>query len=249
MTKTVRLVVIPVVRKEKAGCNLECGDDDNTPSLADDELVNEALKQMHQLGKEDKCDVCCDNHIEQMTITHEKKDEVCLMSGPSWSVFVSLEDSAFDKLNHMVKLSWKQQTKGMNRIFGPCVRDKFMKDLKSCNEEICRHIITTSVARNEALLIPSQSDDQFVDAALRSAIVSKLLDSQQVRNLTAIRQSIALNDLLAIVHQQLLTCLPVRTQGGGRSGPQVVSRGAEDKHNAQVRNFKLLDSHLLSMIW
>ena len=204
---------------------------------------------MNQFGKdEDECDVHDDNHIEQMTITLEVKDEVSLLSGTSRSALMLFEDSVLNKWSHMVKLSWKQQTKGMNRIFGPCVRDKFMKDLKSCNEEICRHIITTSVARNEALLIPSQSDDQFVDAALRSAIVSKLLDSQQVRNLTAIRQSIALNDLLAIVHQQLLTCLPVRTQGGGRSGPQVVSRGAEDKHNAQVRNFKSLDSHLLSMI-
>ena len=76
--------------KRTNGSNLECGDDDNTPTLVDDEAVNnDALKQTNKLGN-DKCDVRRENHIEQMTITHEKKDEVSLLSGPSWSAFVSL---------------------------------------------------------------------------------------------------------------------------------------------------------------
>ena len=121
-----------VVGKEKTGSNLECGDNDNTPSLmVDDELVNDTLKQTNQLGN-NKCHVRCDNHIEWMTITHEKKDQVSFSSGPSWPAFVLLEDNVFDKLNHMVKLSWKQQTRGVNRILGPCVRDKFTKD---CNAD------------------------------------------------------------------------------------------------------------------
>ena len=83
-----------VVGKEKTGSNLECGDNDNTPSLmVDDELVNDTLKQTNQLGN-NKCDVCFDNHIGWMTITHEEKDEVILLSGPSPpSAFMLLEDS------------------------------------------------------------------------------------------------------------------------------------------------------------
>ena len=58
-----------------------------------------ALEQMmNQFGKdEDECDVHDDNHIEQMTITHEVKDEVSLLSGTSRSAFVLLEDSVFNK--------------------------------------------------------------------------------------------------------------------------------------------------------
>ena len=72
-------------RKRKTGQNLECSDDDNTPSLADDESVNEADKPV---GEGQKCDVRCGNHIEQMTITQEKKDEVSLLSGPSQPAFM-----------------------------------------------------------------------------------------------------------------------------------------------------------------
>ena len=92
------------------GCSLECSDNDNTPTLAYDELVNGALEQTNQLEK-DKCDVGCGNHIKRMTITHEKKDEVSLLSAPSQSTFLSLEDSVFNKLNHVVKSTWKQQKK------------------------------------------------------------------------------------------------------------------------------------------
>ena len=74
------------VGKEKMGSNLECGDDDNTPSLANDESVDDTLKQTNHLGK-DKCDVCRGNHTEQMTITRKRKDEVSLLSGPSRSAF------------------------------------------------------------------------------------------------------------------------------------------------------------------
>ena len=35
--------------------------------------------------------------LQMMTITHEKKDEVSLLSGPSRSAFVLLEDSVFNK--------------------------------------------------------------------------------------------------------------------------------------------------------
>ena len=149
---------------------MECGDNDNTPTLADDELVNDALKQMNQLGK-NKCDVSGDNHIELITIRHEKKDEVSLLSGPSWSVVVSVEDSVFDKLNHVVKLSWKQQTKGMNRIFRLCVRDKFMKDHKFCNEKMRRHVVTKFVAQDKMVLTPGMSNDQFVGMMSKSPIV------------------------------------------------------------------------------
>ena len=85
-----------VVEKEQTGSNLECGDNDDTPSLVDDESANDALKWTNQLGN-NKCDVCCDNHIKWMTITHGEKDEVSLLSGPSWSAFMLLEDSMFNK--------------------------------------------------------------------------------------------------------------------------------------------------------
>ena len=121
---------------------MECGDNNHTPTLAIDESVNDTtLKQTNVLGK-NKCNVCGDNQIKLMTIRHEKKDEVSLLSGPSRSTLVSVEDSVFNKLDHVVKLLWKQQTKGMNRILGLCVRDEFMKDCKFCNEKTCRHIVT-----------------------------------------------------------------------------------------------------------
>ena len=82
------MVTNPIVGKEKMGSNSECSDNGNTPSLTDDGLVNDAPKQTSQLGN-NKCDVCCDSCIEQMTITREKKDEVSLLSGPSQSAFVS----------------------------------------------------------------------------------------------------------------------------------------------------------------
>ena len=44
------LVTNPIVGKEKTGSNSECGDNGNTPSLVDDELVNDVLKQKNQLG-------------------------------------------------------------------------------------------------------------------------------------------------------------------------------------------------------
>ena len=92
---------------------------------------------------------------------------------------MSLEDSVFNKLNHVVKSSWKQQTKGMNRFFRPCVRDEFMKDYKFCNEKICRQIVTKCMARNEIVLMPGMSYDQFVEVTLKSPIVSKLFNSQR----------------------------------------------------------------------
>ena len=82
--------------KRKTGSNLECGDNDNTPSLADDELVDDALRQTNQL-RNNKCDVCHDKRTKQMTITHEKKHEVSLLRGPSPSAFVSLEDNVLNK--------------------------------------------------------------------------------------------------------------------------------------------------------
>ena len=80
MTKKARLVATPVVGKEKTDCSLECSDNDDTPTLACDELVNDALEQTNQLGK-DNCDVNFDNHnhIRQMTITHNKEDEAGLL--------------------------------------------------------------------------------------------------------------------------------------------------------------------------
>ena len=105
------------------------------------ELVNDALEQMNQLGKEE-CGVHADNCIGLMTFREEKKDKVRLLSAPSLPTIVLVEDSVFSKLNHAVKLSWKQQTKGMNRILGPCVRDKFMKDCKFCDEKTHRHTLS-----------------------------------------------------------------------------------------------------------
>ena len=114
-----------------------------------------------------------------MTITREEKDEVSSLSGPSRSAFVSLGDSVFSKLNHVVKLSWKQQTKGMNKILGLHMRDEVTKDCKSCNEKTCRHIVTKCMARNEIVLTPGMSYDQFVHVTSKSPIVSKVFNLQR----------------------------------------------------------------------
>ena len=177
-TKKATPTATEVIPKDKTGSGFKCGDNENTLSLADDKSVNDALEKRNQL-EEDTCDVHHDNHIEHMTITQEKKDEVSLLSGHSRSTLVSLENSVFKELSHGVKASWKQQTKGMNRIFGPCVRDEFMKDCKFCNDKICRHIVTKCMARNEIVLTPGMSYDQFVDVTSKSPIVSKLFNSQR----------------------------------------------------------------------
>ena len=160
------------------GHHFVCSDDANTASLVNDESENDALKQTRQLGK-NNCDGHRDNHIKLMTISHEKKDEVSLLSGPSQSTVVSLENSVFDQLSRGVKSSWKEQMKVMTRVFGWCVRDEFMKDYKFCNEKICRHIVTKCMARNEIVLTPGMTCDQFVDVTSKSPIVSKLFNSQR----------------------------------------------------------------------
>ena len=233
MTKKARPTANQVIRKEKTGSRFECGDDENTLSLADDESVDDALKQRKQLGK-DTCDVHRDNDIEHMTITLEKKNEVSLLSAPapSRSTLVSLENSVFNELSHGVKLSWKKQRKGMDRIFGPCVRDEFMKDYKFCNEKICRHIVTKCMARNEIVLTLGMSYDQFVDVTSKSPIVSTFFNSQrhQIQSkmrsvyigekFLVTRQSVALNDSLTIVHPLPFTRPIARTQGKGRHRPR-----------------------------
>ena len=201
---------------------------------ADDESVDDATKQREQLGN-DTCDAHSDNLIENMTITHEKKDEVSLLSAPpapSRSTLVSLENSVFNELSHGVKLSWKKQRKGMDRIFGPCVRDEFMKDYKFCNEKICRHIVTKCMAWNEIVLTPGMSYDQFVDVTSKSPIVSTFFNSQrhQIQSkmrsvymgekFLVTRQSVALNDSLTIVHPLPFTRPIARTQGKGRHRPR-----------------------------
>jgi len=162
---------------EKKKWALIC-DNDDTLIETDDGSVNDTLKQTNMFGK-NECNVGGDNVIKLMTIMHEKKDEVSLLSGPSRSTLVSVEDSVFNKLDHVVKLLWKQQTKGMNRILGPCVRNEFMKDCKFCNEKTCRHIVTKRMAQNEIVQTPGMSCDQFVDVTSRSTIVSKLFNSQR----------------------------------------------------------------------
>ena len=109
MTKKAGLVAL-LEKKRQAG------DNGDTPNLADDELVNDTLKQTSQLGK-DKFNVCGDNHTELTTIAHKKKDEVSLLSVPSQSTVVLLKGSVFSKLNHVVKLPWKQRTKELNKFF------------------------------------------------------------------------------------------------------------------------------------
>ena len=179
-TKKARLIGGPVVGKEKMGSRSEFSDDEKTPSLACDESVSDAREQTNQLRK-GMGDVGWDNQysVERMTIAHDKKDEVSLLSAPSQSTKVSVDDSVFKKLNPVVKSAWKDQTKGMTRILGPCVRDEFMKDYKFCNEKICRHIVTKCMARNEIVLTPGMTYDQFVDVTSKSPIVSKLFNSQR----------------------------------------------------------------------
>ena len=209
--KKARTTGTHVIGKEKPGYHFECGDDDNTHSLADDESVNDALMQGKQLG-EDMCDARHDNDIKHMTITHEKKDEVSLLSGQTRSTFVSLENSVFDDMSNVVKSSWKEQKKAMSKIFGPCVRDEFVKDYKFCNEKICRHIVTKCLARNEIVQTPGLSYDQFVDVTAKSTRVSNFFNSQRHHIQSKMRsvyigeklmvsgQLVAINDLLTIVH-------------------------------------------------
>jgi len=182
MTTKGMLVTTDIVGKEKTCFDSECSDDDHTPPLAIDESLNDTiLKQTNLFGK-NECNVRGDNLMEVMTIGHEKKDEVSLLSvsgGPSRSTHVSVEDSVFNNLDDVVKSSWKQQTKGMARILGPCVRDEFVKDYKFCNEKICRHIVTKCMARNEIVLTPGMSYDQFVHVTSKSPIVSKVFNSQR----------------------------------------------------------------------
>ena len=54
-----------------------------------------------------------------------------------------------------------------------------MKDCKFCNEKMCRHIVTKCMARNETVLTPGMTCDQFVDVTSKSPIVSKLFNSQR----------------------------------------------------------------------
>ena len=143
MTKKARLVAIPVVGEEKMGSSLEFSDDDKMLTLECDESVSDAQEQTNQLRK-DTCDVGWDNQnsVKRMTIAHDKKDEVSLLSAPSQSTKVLVDDSVFKKLNMVVKSAWKDQTAGMTRILGPCVREEFMKDHEFCNKKTCRHIVT-----------------------------------------------------------------------------------------------------------
>ena len=89
MTKRARLAATTVVGNEKTGSHFECGDNKNTASLVDDELVDDTLEHAKQFGK-NKCQAHCDNHTKHMTISHEKKDKVSLLSGPSRSTIVFL---------------------------------------------------------------------------------------------------------------------------------------------------------------
>ena len=177
-TKKARSEATNVIGKEKTGYHFECSDDANTASLVNDESENDALKQTKQLGK-NKHDAHRDNHTKQMTISHEKKDEVSLLSGPSQSTVVSLENSVFDQLSRGVKSSWKEQMKVMTRVFGWCVRDEFMKDYKFCNEKICRQVVTKCLASNAIVQTPGMTYVQFVDVTSKSPIVSKLFNSQR----------------------------------------------------------------------
>ena len=179
-TKKARLIAGPIVGKEKMGCSSEFSDDEKTLTLTCDESVSDAREQTNQLRK-GMSDVGWDNQnsVDRMTIAHDKKDEVSLLSAPSQSTKVLVEDSVFKKLNPVVKSAWKDQTKGMTRILGPCVRDEFMKDCKFCNEKTCRHIVTKCMARNETVLTPGMTCDQFVDVTSKSPIVSKLFNSQR----------------------------------------------------------------------
>ena len=81
-TKRARSEAISVGGKETTGSHCESGADGNTASLVDDESVNDTLEQMKQSGK-NKCHAHCDHDMKHMTITHERKDEVSLMSGHS----------------------------------------------------------------------------------------------------------------------------------------------------------------------
>ena len=109
----------------------------------------------------------------------EKKDEVSLLSGPSRTTFVSLENSVFNELSPEVKSSWKEQTKVMSTVFGWCVRDEFMKDCKFCNEKTCKQVVTKCTASNVVVQTPGMTHVQFVDVTSKSPIVSKLFNSQR----------------------------------------------------------------------
>ena len=147
-------------------------------NFADDESENDALEERNH-SDSDWHDSQHENHMDGMTITHEKKDEVSVLSATTRSTRVSLDDSVLNGLSPVVASAWKQQTKGMLRIFGPTVRDDFMPDYKFCNEKICEQIVTKCMARNEIVQTPGMTCDQFVKVTSRSPLVSQFFNSQR----------------------------------------------------------------------
>ena len=147
-------------------------------NFVDDELENDALDEMNESEKVWQ-DSQYENDIDGMTITHPKKDEVSVLSAPTKSTGRSLDDSVLNSLGPLVASAWKQQTKGMLRIFGPVVRDEFMPNYKFCNEKICEQIVTKCMARNEIVQTPGMTYNQFVSVTSRSSLVSKHFNSQR----------------------------------------------------------------------
>ena len=96
-------------------------------NFADDESENDALEERNH-SDSDWHNSQHENHMDGMTITHEKKDEVSVLSAPTQSTFLSFDNSVFNRLGKRVQSGWKLQLKGMLQIFGPVVRNKFMSD-------------------------------------------------------------------------------------------------------------------------
>ena len=84
-----------------------------------------------------------------MTIAQSKKDEVSVECTHTINV-LSFDNSVLNSLGKGVQSA----SKGMPRIFGPIVRDKFMLDCKFHNDKICEQNVTKCISQNETVQTP-----------------------------------------------------------------------------------------------
>ena len=87
----------------------------------------------------------------------QTKNEVSVLSAPTQSTFVPFDNTVFKSLRKGVQLAWTLQSKGMHRIFGLVVRDKFMPDCKFCNDKICEQIVKKCIAGNGTVQTPGMT--------------------------------------------------------------------------------------------
>ena len=147
---------IDVGNKEEVFCCKGGQNKGTTLVLAVEELENNTLKRnMSQFG-EPGSGSDNENNMSGMMIVQSKKDEVSVLSAPTQSTFVSFDNSVFNSLGKGVQSVSKLQSKGVHRIFGLVVRDKFMPDCKFCNDKICEQIVTKCIARNEMVQTPGE---------------------------------------------------------------------------------------------